>query len=265
MDSTKWGIIGCGDVTEVKSGPAFKKVSGSSLVAVMRRDAVKAKDYALRHGVPAWYDDASMLIQDPEVNAVYIATPPVYHEAYSIAALEAGKPVYLEKPMAMNVDSCQRILDASRLHHTKLCIAHYRRALPLFIKVGELIRKNTIGTIRLVNLQLLQAPKSFPESAKEANWRVDPSISGGGLFHDLAPHQLDLIMNWFGAVEKSSGFSANQGGFYLSDDIVSGEFVFANGTFFKGLWCFTVASSAAKDYCEIIGSEERSAFPFSAT
>ena len=100
MEKIKWGIIGCGDVTEVKSGPAFNKVKNSGLVAVMRRDAEKAEDYARRHTVPKWYSDANKLIHDPEVNAIYIATPPSSHEEYTMAAFDAGKPVYVEKPMS---------------------------------------------------------------------------------------------------------------------------------------------------------------------
>ncbi|MCX6333190.1 MAG: Gfo/Idh/MocA family oxidoreductase, partial [Bacteroidia bacterium] len=79
-----WGIIGCGNVTEVKSGPAFNKVNNSRLIAVMRRDAVLAEDYASRHNVPKFYTDASKLINDPEINAVYIATPPSSHAEYAL-------------------------------------------------------------------------------------------------------------------------------------------------------------------------------------
>src|SRR5205085_11613785 len=102
MDRINWGIIGCGDVTEIKSGPAFNKVKNSSLIAVMRRDAEKAKDYAQRHNVPKWYDNADQLINDPDINAVYVATPPSSHEEYTLAAISAGKPVYVEKPMSVD-------------------------------------------------------------------------------------------------------------------------------------------------------------------
>lgn len=93
MKTVRWGIIGCGAVTEVKSGPAFAKVPGSALVAVMRRDAGKARDYAQRHNVPRWYDDAEKLIADPDVDAVYIATPPSSHREYALKAIAADKPV----------------------------------------------------------------------------------------------------------------------------------------------------------------------------
>ncbi len=262
MESIKWGIIGCGDVTEVKSGPAFNKVNGSSLVAVMRRDGDKAKDYASRHGIPKWYADARQLINDPDINAVYVATPPLHHEEYAIAALEAGKPVYLEKPMALNEASCQRISDVAVRNNVPLVVAHYRRALPLFITIKELIDSSAIGEIRFVNLQLWRPPKSGIIARSEVNWRVDPTQSGGGLFHDLAPHQLDLMLDYFGEIKKASGVSANQGGLYLADDIVSGEIVFKSGVFFKGLWCFTVCAEAAKDHCEIIGAEGKISFSF---
>src|SRR6266481_1427478 len=108
MKKINWGIIGSGDVTEIKSGPAFNKVKNSALVAVMRRNEEKVKDYALRHNVPKWYTDAGSLINDTDVNAIYIATPPSSHEEYTMAALEAGKPVYVEKPMALNAASANR-------------------------------------------------------------------------------------------------------------------------------------------------------------
>ena len=132
--NVRWGIVGCGDVCEVKSGPAFNKIGHSTLVAVMRRDGEKAKDFARRHKVPKYYDDAQNLIHDPDVNAVYIATPPASHEELAIAAMQAGKPVYIEKPIAVSAASCERILDASRRLNVRASVAHYRRGLPIFKK-----------------------------------------------------------------------------------------------------------------------------------
>jgi predicted dehydrogenase len=130
MNSVQWGIIGCGDVTEKKSGPAFNKVSHSRLVAVMRRNGEKAKDYAQRHGVSKWYSNAQELIDDEEINAVYISTPPLFHEEYTIRALQAGKPVYVEKPMAINAAAAENMMRASEKTGTKLSVAHYRREQP---------------------------------------------------------------------------------------------------------------------------------------
>src|SRR5690554_6383941 len=102
MHTIKWGIIGCGNVTEQKSGPAFQKLPGSSLVAVMRRDGDKAADYAKRHGVDRWYDDAGDLIKDPNVDAIYIATPHSSHLEYTLLAAKAGKSIYCETPLGLS-------------------------------------------------------------------------------------------------------------------------------------------------------------------
>jgi predicted dehydrogenase len=262
MDRIRWGMIGCGDVTEVKSGPAFNKVNDSSLVAVMRRDAEKAKDYAARHGVPKWYNDAQQLINDDEVNAIYIATPPAFHEEYAIAAINAGKPVYIEKPMAINFASANMILKVGEEKNVKVSVAHYRRGQPLFNKVKQLLSEKIIGDVRFARLDFYK--KSLNEEALQVPkvaWRVNPEIAGGGLFHDIAPHQIDLMYWFFGPVEKAFGYSTNQASLYEADDIVSGNILFKSGVFFNGLWCFNVAEENVKDLCEIQGSEGKMRFP----
>jgi len=261
MKHIKWGIIGCGDVTEVKSGPAFNKVPNSSLVAVMRRDAIKAADYAKRHGVAKWYDNATDLINDPEVDAVYIATPPLQHEEYTIQALAAGKPVYVEKPMAINAEAAKRMAAAADQYGVKLTVAHYRREQPLFLKIRSLLAEHSIGDIRFVNLKMLQ-PKNNDLIAKaEDNWRLNPAVAGGGLFHDLAPHQLDLMLYYFGNTKSFHGISVNQSGEENVDDLVTGHILFENDIVFTGVWCFTVANGANEDICEIYGSKGKISFP----
>lgn len=253
MQTINWGIIGCGDVTEIKSGPAFNKVPNSKLVAVMRRDAVKAADYALRHNVPRWYNDADKLVNDPEINAIYIATPPGAHEAYALAAINAGKPVYVEKPMALNYAAAKNIAAHAAAKNIKLAVAHYRRQQPFFKKIQQLINDNAVGIIRLVRMELYKPPLTLKELANEHHaWRVDPAIAGGGLFHDLAPHQLDLMYYFFGEVQKITGIAVNQAGNYIAHDMVSGSMQFTNGIVFSGTWCFNAA--ATTDTCEIIGS-----------
>lgn len=248
-----WGIIGCGNVTEVKSGPAFNKVPHSKLVAVMRRNAEKAKDYAHRHGVGKWYDDAGELINDPDVNAIYIATPPLQHEQYTLQALKAGKPVYVEKPMAINAQAAIRMAEAVKQTGVKLSVAHYRRRQPLFLKIKKLLEEKEIGDVRVVNLQLFQPYLSDRIAQTEVDWRIDPSVSGGGLFYDLAPHQLDLMLYFFGSPERTKGISFNASGLYHADDTTAGQILFDNNILFSGVWGFTFPES--KDYCEIIGTK----------
>ena len=256
-----WGIIGCGDVTEVKSGPAFSKVPGSKLVAVMRRNAAKAEDYAKRHNVPRWYNDAEQLINDAEVNAIYIATPPSSHEAYALAAIKAGKPVYVEKPMTVSYASAQTMAHAANDAGVKLTVAHYRRQWPLFQKIKALLAEKAIGDVRLIQLKLFKQPATTAELTDEKTaWRFDAAIAGGGLFHDLAPHQLDILYWLFGDAASIKGIAINQGGYYAVPDLVSGQVVFKNGIVFTGNWCFTASEPA--DECEIIGSNGSLRFSF---
>ncbi|HET6768425.1 MAG TPA: Gfo/Idh/MocA family oxidoreductase, partial [Chitinophagaceae bacterium] len=212
--TVNWGIIGCGDVCEVKSGPAYNKVVNSKLVAVMRRDAGKARDFAQRHGVPKYYTDALELINDKEVNAIYIATPPSSHEAYLEMALKAGKPVYVEKPVTVNSASVQRMMEMERQYNTKVSVAHYRRGLPLFIKIKQLVSDGAVGKVKLILLRTLQPPVSELITQTDDNWRINPEISGGGLFHDLSPHQLDIMYWIFGTPQQVYVQVANQGKLY---------------------------------------------------
>lgn len=262
MESIRWGIIGCGDVTEIKSGPAFNKVNNSSLVAVMRRDAAKAKEYAIRHKVPKWFSVAGDLINDDEVNAIYIATPPSFHEEYAIAAINAGKPVYIEKPMTLNFESANMIAKVASEKNIKVSVAHYRRGQPLFNKVKQLLEEKIIGDVFFAKLEFYKKP--LPKEAlaiPKVSWRINPKIAGGGLFHDISPHQIDLMYWLFGDIEKASGYAASQTKVYDADDIVTGNILFKSGVVFNGLWCFNVAEENVKDYCEIQGSEGKICFP----
>ena len=237
MRTIRWGIIGCGDVTEVKSGPGFQKATNSKLVAVMRRNGDRAKDYALRHHVPKWYDDADELIHDPDLDAVYIATPPSSHKEYTLLAARSGKPVYIEKPMALNTEECRTMIAACKDAGVPLFVAYYRRALPRFLKIKELIDTQAIGTVRFVNTTFYQP--HFIDSSSKLPWRVQPGISGGGLFVDLASHQLDFLDFIFGPIESVHGFASNQQHLYAAEDIVSGTFQFQSNIQGTGTWCFS--------------------------
>jgi len=254
----RWGILGCGAVTEVKSGPALQRAPGSALVAVMRRDAAKAEDYARRHGVPRWYADADALIADPEVDAVYVATPPASHAPLAIRALRAGKPVYVEKPMALDAGECTAMLDASRDAGQPLFVAYYRRALPRFLKVRELLAEGAIGQPRRVRVQLHRTLDPRYADSAALPWRVRPELSGGGLFVDLGSHTLDLLDFLLGPVVEASGEARSASGAYPAEDTVEARFMFPGGIEGSGDWCF--CSDARRDVVEIEGSEGRLAF-----
>jgi len=259
--TVKWGIIGCGDVTEIKSGPAFQKVNHSELIAVMRRNGKKAADYAKRHDVPKWYDDANKLINDPDINAIYVATPPDTHAEYAIKSMKAGKPVYVEKPMALNASECQQMIDVSRQTGIPLYVAYYRRALPYFVKLKELLDKNAIGDIKTINIKL-HWPAYPEELTGNPGWRVYPSISGGGHFHDLASHQFDFLEFAFGPIKEVKGIKTNQADLYPAEDAVSAIFLFKSGVIGTGSWCFTVPEKQTMEVTEIVGSKGRISFSF---
>ncbi|MEO9474499.1 MAG: Gfo/Idh/MocA family oxidoreductase [Cyclobacteriaceae bacterium] len=264
VGKVKWGIIGCGDVCEVKSGPAFNKVPNSELVAVMRRNAEKAEDYAKRHHVPGFYADAEDLIRDPNINAIYIATPPSSHEEYAIKSILAGKPVYIEKPLTTEAASSERILQAAKERGVKVTGAYYRRRLPLFEKAKSIVSDGILGNILQVNIKLLLPPTHNGIAQTETNWRVDPDVSGGGLFHDLAPHMLDIIYWIFGKPLTYEGKSFNQSDAYSAPDYTVLTASFAPKMAMNACWAFNVNELSREDTCQIIGTKGHITFPFFA-
>ncbi|MFJ7728645.1 Gfo/Idh/MocA family protein [Neobacillus sp. NPDC097160] len=258
FEKVRWGIIGCGDVTEVKSGPAFQKVKNSELVAVMRRTGELAKDYAERHNVPKWYDDADALINDPDVDAVYIATPPSSHKEYTIKVAKAGKPVYVEKPMALNFAECNEMITACKAARVPLYVAYYRRELPRLIKIKELLENKAIGDVRFVSTTQYQKASEDVKDSQNLPWRVQPKLSGGGLFFDLASHTLDLLDFLLGPIKDVQGFTSNQAGYYSAEDIVTGTYRFESGIHGTGNWCFSAFEDV--DVNEIVGSKGKITF-----
>ena len=252
----RWGILGCGDVTEIKSGPGFQRADGSQLVAVMRRDRARAEDYARRHGVPRAYGEAQALIDDPAVDAVYIATPPDAHEALARRVAEAGKPCLVEKPMARTHSECVRMNEAFRAAGVPLWVAYYRRALPRFLTLRELVRSGAVGRVTAVHVQVTDR---LADGAAASNWRFDPIRAGAGLFLDLASHCFDLLDFLFGPIEDATGFPANTGGTYAAEDVTNAAFRFAGRLSGTGTWNFN--AGAKTDVLTITGSDGTIASP----
>jgi len=240
-DHIRWGMIGCGAVAEVKSGPALQKAVGSSLVAVMRRDAAKAADYARRHGVPRHYDNAAALVADPGVDAVYVATPPSSHLELAVMAAEAGKPCLVEKPMALRHAECVRMFEAFEARGLPLFVAYYRRALPRFLEARRLLQAGAIGTP--TSAHIFQYDRLLLGEAARV-WRVDPAIAGGGLFLDLASHGFDLLDFLLGPIAAAAGIAVNTGGAYAAEDLTTACFRFESGMAGTGVWNFNADRSA---------------------
>ena len=260
MKEVKWGFIGCGEVTERKSGPAFSLIPGSSVVAVMSRNREHARSYAERHGIHTWYDDAQQLVDDPEVTAVYIATPPSSHATYAIMAMRSGKPVYIEKPMAASYPDCQRINRISEQTGVPCFVAYYRRYLPYFLKVKDLVNSGAIGKVINVQVRFAVPPRDLDYNRDNLPWRVQRDIAGGGYFYDLAPHQIDLLQGMFGPILRAHGYCTNRGGLYQTEDSVSASFQFSDGLPGSGSWCFVAHQSAKTDRISIVGDRGQLGF-----
>lgn len=258
----RWGIIGCGNVTEVKSGPAYQQTAGFSLHAVMRRDASKSEDYARRHQVPLWFTDADALIQHPEIDAVYIATPPDSHLFYALKVAAAGKICCVEKPMALDAQECAQMVAAFEVAGTPLFVAYYRRSLPRFLQLQQWLQQGLIGAIRHVHWAFSRQPNAADQQGL-ANWRTDPAQAGGGYFVDLASHGLDLLMYLLGDITQVQGIVQNQQGLYPAEDAVTACWLFArqaDGSCATGSGFWNFAAESKQDQVEIIGSSGRILF-----
>ena len=232
-----WGIIGCGNVTEVKSGPAYKKTKGFNLKAVMRRDPIKVMDYAQRHSVEKYYTNADTLINDPDIDAVYIATPPDTHKYYAMKVAKAGKPCCIEKPITPTYQEALDINDAFSNKNIPLFVAYYRRSLPRFNKVKQWIDNNYIGDIRHISYNLIR-PANKADLSKIYNWRTDSKIAPGGYFDDIASHAIDLFIFLLGNIKTVSGISTNQQGLYSAKDAITSNWLHENNITGSGTWNF---------------------------
>ncbi len=250
MKEINFGIIGCGDVTEKKSGPAFQKLEGSNLYAVMRRDEEKLRDYAQRHGVDKYTSNYLDLLNDPLIDAIYIATPPEKHCFYTLEAAKYGKAVYVEKPMGMTVSECHDMIQACKDNDVPLFVAYYRREHDKFKKIKELIDTKALGDIRSFNYKYTSP---VPILDPNRSWLLDEKVSGGGLLYDVGSHMIDTILYLFGDVKYATGVSSNQSKSYGVHDNTSGLIQFKNGV--QGTLQLTFNGNANHDEMTIVGSE----------
>jgi 1,5-anhydro-D-fructose reductase (1,5-anhydro-D-mannitol-forming) len=258
MDRKKtWVLFGWGVVNERKSGPAYQKTEHFAIGAVMRRDGAKARDYAQRHGIPKYYTDADALINDPEIDAIYIATPPDTHKYYGLKVAAAGKPCCIEKPMAPSYSDCIALCEAFEAKGIPLFVAYYRRSLPGFLKIKEWIDSNAIGAVRQIRWNLTK-PVSEKDLSAAYNWRTDAAIARGGYFDDLASHGIDLFQYLLGGITEASGSSENILGLYSAKDTVAASWKHLSGVTGSGNWNFGCAER--EDIVEIYGSKGKIIF-----
>ena len=190
----RWGLVGCGDIAEKRVAPALQAAAGSKLLACSRKQPARLWEFQQRHGIPKGCPDPTEIFSDPEIDAIYLATPVFLHCLHTIEAAEHGKHVLCEKPMAMDATECQRMVDACHGHGVKLGIAYYRRFYPVVLKIQQLLGAGVLGKVILARTTLVE-----PTSLEPAAWRFVLDQGGGGLLMDMASHRLDLLCMLFGA------------------------------------------------------------------
>jgi len=259
MKTVRWGLIGCGEVAEMKSGPALYRADASTLVAVADRNANRAEDFARRHGVARWHDDADAVIRADDVDIVYIATMTESHRELVLRCAAAKKAVLVEKPMAMTYADCAAMAEACRAANVPLWVAYYRRALPRFLKVRELVQDGAIGAVRMVvTRHFHRIPEPEQIRGPFWGWRLDPKRSGGGIFFEAVGHTLDVLDFILGPIAEARAFADNQAYAYPPEDVVAVAYRFEAGAYGSGAWCF--ATDIDDERNEIVGERGRIAF-----
>ena len=259
MKTIRWGLIGCGEVAQTKSGPGFIRAANSRLVAVADRNPGRAEGFARRHGVLRAHDDAEAILHAPDIDIVYVATMTESHRDLVLRCAAAGKAVLTEKPMAMTHADCLTMINACRDAKVPLWVAYYRRALPRFLKVRDLVRDGAIGDVRMVLTRHFQRIPT-PEEMRGPfwSWRLDPARSGGGIFFEAVGHTLDILDFIVGPIASVRTFAGNQAGAYPPEDVVTAAYRFANGAYGSGAWCFS--ADCDEEHNEIVGSKGRITF-----
>ena len=256
MRTIRWGMIGCGAVTEVKSAPAYRQTEGFSLEGVMCRDLQKAKAYAARHEIPLFFDDAAALIEDARIDAVYIATPPDSHARYALMAAEAGKICCIEKPITPDYASALEVVEAFEKRNIPLFVAYYRRSLPRFLEVKRWLDAGRIGRVRQVVWHLTRTP--HPRDMESGHWRVNSRVAPAGYFDDVASHGLDLLIFLLGEIVDARGYARNQQGRYSAADAVTACWEHESGVLGSGSWNF--GCDRREDRVEIYGERGKITF-----
>jgi predicted dehydrogenase len=207
MSVVRWGLVGAGDIAERRVAPALVAATGSELVAVSRRRSEMAEEFAGRFGARRWHADWRDLVRDDEVDAVYIATPVKLHAPIAIAAAEAGKHVLCEKPMALDVDECDRMIRGAEASGVTLGVAYYRHLYPIVQRVKQLLAEGAIGLPVMAQLDAFERfdpPRGHPRA-----WLLDPAASGGGPMFDFGCHRIEVLLHLFGAVAAVSALRGN--------------------------------------------------------
>lgn len=249
MKKLTWGLIGCGDIARKRVAPALRDLDNCDFLGVSREREELAEGFAKEFGAKRWYGTWPDLLKDEEIDAVYIATPVHLHAQQTIAAAEAGKHVLCEKPMAINVSECDRMIAACHAHQVKLGVAYYRHFYPVVGRIKEIIQSGEIGEPVLTQINAFE---SFnPQADHPRHWLLETDRSGGGPMFDFGCHRIEVLTNIFGAISKVSALTANVLFDREVEDTAMALFQFERGT--CGVLSVTHAAQP-QDTLDVFGS-----------
>jgi predicted dehydrogenase len=251
MRRVGWGLIGCGDIARRRVAPALGALDNCELVAVSRADAARAEAFAAEFGARRWHADWRELIADPEVEAVYVATPVHLHAEQAVAAAEAGKHVLCEKPMALSVAECARMNAAAEAGGVRLGVAYYRRFYPVVGRVGEILRSGEIGVPVVAQMNAFE--RFEPGADHPRRWLLDRRLSGGGPMFDFGCHRVEVLLNLFGRVTEVKGLAGNVLFEREVEDTACALIRFERGA--QAVLSVTHAAREKQDTLEVFGSE----------
>jgi len=246
-----WGLLGCGDVARKRVAPALRDLDNCELAAVSRADAARAESFAAEFGARRWHADWRRLVEDPEVEAVYVATPVHLHAEQAVAAAEAGKHVLCEKPMALTAAECERMNAAAEANDVLLGVAYYRRFYPAVERIREILGSGEIGVPVVAQVNAFERFDPAPENPRR--WLLDKGHAGGGPMFDFGCHRIEVLLNLFGDVKAVKGFAGNVVFEREVEDTASALIQFVRGT--EAILTVSHAAREPQDTLEIFGSE----------
>ncbi|MEP7272622.1 MAG: Gfo/Idh/MocA family oxidoreductase [Acidobacteriota bacterium] len=248
--TVRWGLIGCGDISRKRVAPALAKGSHCELIAVSRATAALAADFAREFGARRWYADWREMLQDDEIDAVYIATPVHLHAEQTVAAANTGKHVLCEKPMALTVSECDGMINSCERNQVSLGIAYYRHFYPSINRIKEIIGSGEIGSPILAELHAFE--RFDPAPGADRYWLMEPEKAGGGPMMDFGCHRIEILINVFGEVQATTGAMSNALYKRAVEDTAVAILGFAGGT--QAIVSVSHAVFAPRDTLDIHGS-----------
>lgn len=181
-----WGLVGLGRHAAEEIVPAMRRSAAAEILACATRDGSAARAFAERFAIPRAYDSFEELVHDPDVGAVFVATPNALHAAVVLAAARAGKHVFCEKPLALDMEHGRAMVAACRSEGVQLRVGLHLRFERSLQRVAEILQSGAIGTPRALSIE-----RTAP-LRERVPWRVDPA-QGGSILFDVGVHLLDLV------------------------------------------------------------------------